>query len=215
VGGSHARLRVPPASFDSPQQRFESPRLAGLIKNRPLRGRPTEAMGVPFMIDRMRRKGMTRFVALTLIGLMSAAPAQAIDLSGTPRLQSLEEAVAQAFNDEVTPPQASTETAPAQSYETVGQGEASYYGAAFAGNRTASGERFDPRARTCAHRSLPLGTMLRVTNLANGRSVTVRVNDRGPFTHSRVLDMSQAAARDIDMIRSGKAMVRIEVIHTV
>jgi rare lipoprotein A len=160
------------------------------------------------MIDRMRRRGMTRFVALTLIGLMSAAPAQAIDLAGSPRLQSLEQAVAQAFDDDVTVPQA-----PVQSYETVGQGEASYYGAAFAGNRTASGERFDPRALTCAHRSLPLGTMLRVTNISNGRSVTVRVNDRGPFTRSRVLDMSLAAARDIDMVRAGKAIVRLEIVH--
>ena len=166
------------------------------------------------MIERMRRKGMTRSVALALIGLMSAAPAQAVDLGASPRLQSLEEAVAKAFDDSVTPPQSQDEAAPAETYETVGQGEASYYGAAFAGNRTASGERFDPGALTCAHRSLPLGTMLRVTNLANGRSVTVRVNDRGPFTRSRVLDMSQAAARDIGMIRSGKAMVRIEVIHT-
>ena len=161
------------------------------------------------MIERMRRRGMTRIAALSLIGLMSAAPAQAVDLPGSPRLQSLEEAVAQAFDDEVTPPQASTET-----YETVGQGEASYYGAELAGNRTASGERFDPSALTCAHRSLPLGTMLRVTNLANGRSVTVRVNDRGPFVHSRVLDVSLAAARDIGMVRTGKAMVRLEIVHT-
>jgi rare lipoprotein A len=140
---------------------------------------------------------------------MCTAPAEAVDLGGTPRLQSLEQAVAQSFDDSVTAPQA-----PTQSYETVGQGEASYYGAAFAGNRTASGERFDPSALTCAHRSLPIGTMLRVTNLANGRSVTVRVNDRGPFVRSRLLDMSLAAARDIGMVRTGKAMVRLEIVHT-
>ena len=160
------------------------------------------------MIDRIRRKGMTRIAAVSLIGLMSAAPAQAIDIAASPRLQSLEEAVAQSFDDSVTAP-----PAPQQNFETIGQGEASYYGAELAGNRTASGERFNPRALTCAHRSLPLGTMLRVTNLANGRSVMVRVNDRGPFVHSRILDMSLAAARDIDMIRSGKAMVRLEVVH--
>lgn len=161
------------------------------------------------MIDRLRRTGMTRIVALSIIGLMSAAPAQALDLTGTPKLESLESAVAQAFDDSVTAP------AVQQSFETVGQGEASYYGAELAGNRTASGERFDPRALTCAHRSLPLGTMLRVTNLANGRSVLVRVNDRGPFARGRILDMSMAAARDIDMVRSGKAMVRLEVVHNV
>jgi rare lipoprotein A len=161
------------------------------------------------MIEWMRRKGMSRIVALSLIGLMSAAPAQAVDLAGNPRLQSLAETVAQAVDSDVTAPDASQQ----QSFETVGQGEASYYGTELAGNRTASGERFDPHALTCAHRSLPLGTMLRVTNLANGRSVMVRVNDRGPFARSRILDMSLAAARDIDMVRSGKAMVRLEVLR--
>src|SRR3954464_15494511 len=99
------------------------------------------------MIDRMRRTGMTRIVALSLIGLMSTAPAQAVDVAGSPRLQSLEQAVAESFDDTVTGPQA-----PDRTYEAAGQGEASYYGAAFAGNRTASGERFDPGALTCAHR---------------------------------------------------------------
>jgi rare lipoprotein A len=165
------------------------------------------------MIDRIRRKGTTRIVALTLVGLMSAAPARAVDLGASPRLQSLEAAVQQAFDDELTAPRP-PETAP-QSYETIGQGEASYYGAGLAGNRTASGERFNPAALTCAHRSLPLGTMLRVTNLANGRSVTVRVNDRGPFARSRILDMSLAAARDIDMVRAGKAQVRVEVVRPI
>jgi rare lipoprotein A len=162
------------------------------------------------MIELLRRRGMTRIVALALIGLVSAAPAQAADLTASPRLQSLESAVAQALDDSVAAPQT-----PRQSFETVGQGEASYYGVELAGNRTASGERFDPHAFTCAHRSLPLGTMLRVTNLANGRSVLVRVNDRGPFVHSRILDMSLAAARDIDMVRTGKAMVRVEIVRNI
>jgi rare lipoprotein A len=165
------------------------------------------------MIDRIRRRGMTRIVALTLVGLTSAAPAQAVDLGASPRLQSLEQAVQQAFDSEITAPRA-PETPP-QNYEVIGQGEASYYGAELAGNRTASGERFNPAALTCAHRSLPLGTMVRVTNLANGRSVTVRVNDRGPFARSRILDMSLAAARDIDMVRAGKAQVRVEVARPI
>ncbi|MEA3001380.1 MAG: rare lipoprotein [Sphingomonadales bacterium] len=167
------------------------------------------------MIDRMRRRGMSRIVALTVVGLMSAAPAQAVDLAGTPRLQSLEQAVAQAYDDSVTVAPAPEAQAAPQSFEAAGQGEASYYGAELAGNRTASGERFDPRAFTCAHRSLPIGTMLRVTNLANGRSVLVRVNDRGPFARSRILDMSLAAARDIDMVRAGKARVRLEVVRDI
>ena len=100
------------------------------------------------------------------------------------------------------------------SYETIGQGEASYYGRELAGNRTASGERFNPAALTAAHRSLPLGTMLRVTNIANGMSVIVRVNDRGPFVRSRIIDVSLEAARQIRMIGSGKAQVRLEILRT-
>jgi peptidoglycan lytic transglycosylase len=81
-----------------------------------------------------------------------------------------------------------------------------------AGRRTASGERFDPAALTAAHRELPFGTRLRVTNLDNGRSVTVRINDRGPFAQGRILDLSFAAARELGMLRSGVARVRIEVL---
>lgn len=164
------------------------------------------------MIDRMRHKGMARSAALALILTMSAAPAQAADLAANPRLQSLEEVVRQSLD---TPGDSLTaaQPAPEMALEPAGQGEASYYGAELAGRRTASGDRFDPRAFTCAHRSLPIGTMLRVTNLANGRSVLVRVNDRGPFTHNRVLDVSLAAARDIDMVRSGKARVRLEIVR--
>ena len=92
----------------------------------------------------------------------------------------------------------------------VGTGRASYYGEQFRGRRTASGERFDPDGLTAAHRTLPFGTRLRVTNLANGRSVVVRVSDRGPFHRSRVIDLSKGAARRIGMIRSGTARVRIE-----
>jgi rare lipoprotein A len=94
----------------------------------------------------------------------------------------------------------------------VGEGEASYYGNELAGNRTASGERFNPRALTAAHRTLPLGSKLRVTNQANGRSVIVRINDRGPFAKSRLIDVSYAAAQQINMIRAGKARVRLELL---
>jgi rare lipoprotein A (peptidoglycan hydrolase) len=88
-------------------------------------------------------------------------------------------------------------------------GVASWYGGEFHGNRTASGDRFNQHAMTAAHRSLPLGTPVRVTNLENGRSVVVRVTDRGPFVHGRVIDVSQAAARSLGMVRSGTARVRV------
>lgn len=92
----------------------------------------------------------------------------------------------------------------------IGEGMASYYGAELAGNRTASGERFNPSALTAAHRSLPMGTKLRVTNKSNGKSVIVRVNDRGPFAKGRIIDVSKAAAQEIAMVRSGTARVTLE-----
>ena len=83
-------------------------------------------------------------------------------------------------------------------------GRASWYALT---SRTASGERMNPRALTAAHRSLPFGTRLKVTNKRNGRSVVVRVNDRGPFVRGRVLDLSRAAARSLGLVSSGQAAV--------
>lgn len=88
-------------------------------------------------------------------------------------------------------------------------GTASYYGNELRGRRTASGERFNPNALTAAHRSYRFGTRLRVTNLRNGRSVVVRVSDRGPFVRGRIIDVSRGAAQQLGMISSGTAKVRI------
>ena len=171
------------------------------------------------MLHRLRRTGLTRLAALGLVALTSAAPAQTVaDQNAglqSSRLQSLEQAVA-AASEEATQPSVETKLPfVRQAFETVGEGVASYYGRELAGNRTSSGERFNPAAFTCAHRSLPLGTKLRVTNLSNGRSVIVRVNDRGPFTRGRILDISLAAAREIAMIGPGSARVRLEVVRDV
>ena len=92
------------------------------------------------------------------------------------------------------------------------RGIASFYGAYFAGRKTASGERFNPARMTAAHRSLPFGTRVRVTNMRNGRSVVVRINDRGPFIRGRVIDLSKGAAGVIGMIGRGIAPVRVEVL---
>jgi rare lipoprotein A len=89
-------------------------------------------------------------------------------------------------------------------------GKASWYGAKHHGKRTASGERFDQNALTAAHRSLPFGTWVKVTNLNNQRSVIVRINDRGPFSRSRIIDVSKRAASELGLISSGVAPVRIE-----
>ncbi|HTY07708.1 MAG TPA: septal ring lytic transglycosylase RlpA family protein [Candidatus Edwardsbacteria bacterium] len=89
-------------------------------------------------------------------------------------------------------------------------GLASYYGKEFHGRRTASGETFDMHALTAAHRTLPFGTVVKVTNDANGKSVQVRINDRGPFVADRIIDLSYAAAKAIGLLSVGP--VRIEVV---
>jgi rare lipoprotein A len=91
-------------------------------------------------------------------------------------------------------------------------GLASYYADSFHGRKTASGEMFDRGALTAAHRTLPFGTRVRVTNQDNRKSVVVRITDRGPFVKGRVIDLSPAAARQIDMIRAGIVPVELEVL---
>ena len=88
-------------------------------------------------------------------------------------------------------------------------GVASYYGKEMHGRRTADGERFNPGGLTAAHRSLPFGTKLRVTNLRNGKTVVVRVSDRGPFARGRMIDLSYGAASAIGMVHSGTTRVKI------
>lgn len=109
-----------------------------------------------------------------------------------------------------TPP-ATPPKPPAQARPTTQTGKASFYAMSFAGKKTASGEIFDPEALTMAHRTLPLGTRVRVTNVRNQRSVEVTVNDRGPAVESRIADLSPAAARAIGLT-DGLADVRIDVL---
>jgi len=92
-------------------------------------------------------------------------------------------------------------------------GEASWYGWRMKGMKTANGERYDPKQMTAAHRTLPFNTMVKVTNLDNGRSCKVRINDRGPakWTH-RVIDLSLAAAKKLDYVKKGVAKVRVEAV---
>lgn len=96
---------------------------------------------------------------------------------------------------------------------SIYRGEASYYGPGFYYNRTANGEIYRPGTYTAAHRSLPFGTRVRVQNLNNGKSVTVRINDRGPFVGGRIIDLSETAAEAIGMKSSGIAPVRIQVLN--
>jgi len=102
-----------------------------------------------------------------------------------------------------------TSPAPAGWTET---GTASWYGDDFHGRQTASGEPYDMEDMTAAHRTLPFGTEVRVDNLDNGRTARVRINDRGPFAKGRIIDVSRRAARELDMVRSGTAHVRLTVL---
>ena len=175
------------------------------------------------IIRHLRRSGMQIAVGLATAGLMLSAPVQAIAIDqnaaaeawlqseaqpGPQPIESRLQDVAEVVAELVDPPVIVIENM----FRHIADGEASYYGRELAGNRTASGERFNPHALTAAHRTLPMGTRLRVTNKSNGRSVIVRINDRGPFVRGRIIDISLAAARQIQMVGSGKAMVRLEEI---
>ena len=100
-----------------------------------------------------------------------------------------------------------------QSARRIRSGYASYYGARFAGRKTANGEIFNPRRLTAAHRTLPFGSKVKVTNRRNGKSVVVRINDRGPFAKGRVIDLSKEAARRIGLIRAGHGPVELALLR--
>ena len=96
--------------------------------------------------------------------------------------------------------------------DLVQSGKASWYGPGFHGKVTASGETFDDAALSAAHKSLPLGSRARVTNVLNGNSVEVKINDRGPFIRGRIIDLSRAAARALGILEKGIAIVRVELV---
>jgi rare lipoprotein A len=102
--------------------------------------------------------------------------------------------------------------APVMAGDASLNGKLAWYGRKFAGRRTASGERFDPEAMTMAHKTLPFGTLVKVTNPRNGKSVTLRVNDRGPTQPDRVGDVSLAAARALGMVRAGVIDAELQVV---
>ena len=102
--------------------------------------------------------------------------------------------------------------APAAPAAGTEQGKLAWYGSKFAGRKTASGQRYDPNALTMAHKTLPFGTMVKVTNPRNGKSVTLRVNDRGPTQADRVGDVSLAAAKRLGMVRAGVIDAEVTVV---
>ena len=110
----------------------------------------------------------------------------------------------------VAAPQVKQELPNAEGTKVEQVGNASWYGSAFQGEETASGETFDQKKLTAAHRTLPMGTKALVTNLETGKSVTVKINDRGPYAKGRKIDLSHAAAQQIGMSKDGVAKVKIE-----
>ena len=110
------------------------------------------------------------------------------------------------------PSPAAPETDVSSKLIQVVQGAASWYGPGFYGRTTANGERFRKGTLTAAHRTLPFGTKVRVTNLSNGRSVVVRINDRGPFRYHRVIDLAHGAASQLRMMQAGEVPVKLEIL---
>lgn len=108
------------------------------------------------------------------------------------------------------PPEPDKKSAPVEA-KLPQTGEASWYGAKHQGKQTASGTTFDQARLTAAHPSLPFGSRIKVTNLSNGKSVEVEINDRGPFAENRIIDLSQAAAKALGMMESGTTTVRLEL----
>jgi rare lipoprotein A len=138
------------------------------------------------------------------------APASAETIDSTKRDTSVSPSPA--------PPSRPKRTKPAQEPAPVGyteEGNASWYGNPFHGRRSSNGEVYDMYKLTAAHRTLPFETMVRVTNLNNGKTTTVRITDRGPFVDNRIIDLSQAAAREIESIGPGVVPVRVEVLGNV
>jgi len=106
-----------------------------------------------------------------------------------------------------------TSEEPKEEYIFFAEGNATWYGKSFHGKRTASGDIFDTAKHTAAHKTLPFGTIVKVTNLNNNIAVLVEINDRGPFHKSRIIDLSESAARQIDMIDAGVTKVKLEILQ--
>ena len=165
------------------------------------------------------------FLPLVVAGLTTAGAAVLPVLARELEPESVRESVDLALNSAIeaetlpaaepvaAPVKAEPPKPPAPAVVSVSTGQASWYGPGFFGNRTASGEVLRPGTLTAAHRTLPFGTKVRVTNLWNGRSAVVRINDRGPFHGARVIDLAHGAANQLGLVASGVAKVKLEVLR--
>ncbi|MGB3795388.1 MAG: septal ring lytic transglycosylase RlpA family protein [Alteraurantiacibacter sp.] len=170
-----------------------------------------ERLGMLMRLKSQRRMafagtGLFAAVALALGGMM-------VQDNTTPDMVKLGKGTASVETMQVSQIEPVMKT-PSPRESAIGDGEASFYGTELAGNRTANGEAFDPYQLTAAHRTLPLGSEVRVTNPRNDASVIVRINDRGPYHGNRVIDLSYAAAQEIGLIRSGTGRVNLALLVT-
>jgi rare lipoprotein A len=162
------------------------------------------AVALPVLARELESESVRESVDLAL---NSAIEAEALPAESLPS-ESLPEAEPVPAPVKAEPPKP-----PAPAVVSVSTGQASWYGPGFFGNRTASGEVLRPGTLTAAHRTLPFGTKVRVTNLWNGRSAVVRINDRGPFHGARVIDLAHGAANQLGLVASGVAKVKLEVLR--
>jgi rare lipoprotein A len=164
---------------------------------------------------------MKRLLLISLLLVLAGCghkPAQVKVVPAPPPQQQVPEGTPPVEAERPKPPEppiaSETEIPPDAKPLLVETGIASWYGAPYHNRRGSNGEIYDMHALTAAHRTLPLGSMVRVTNLKSGSSVTVRITDRGPFIEGRIIDLSQAAAQQIGLIRAGTGEVRVELLKT-
>lgn len=146
--------------------------------------------------------------------IVLVACAACLPLSGLSASAGADDSTADSFVPIIAAPVIDIAEPASAPTRAIAGGSASYYASKFEGRPTASGERYRAGEYTAAHRSLPFGSKVRVTNPSTGRSVTVRINDRGPFTAGRVIDVSRAAAEELGLIARGHAPVELEVIES-
>lgn len=145
---------------------------------------------------------------------VAVAPAPPVDQTEQPVPEGTPPAVAEKSEATESSPSPEMEVTPDSKPVLVETGIASWYGAPYHNRRGSNGEIYDMNAMTAAHRTLPLGSIVRVTNTASGKSAVVRITDRGPFIEGRIIDLSQAAAKQIGLVQKGTGRVRVEVLKT-
>jgi len=159
----------------------------------------------------MRHRQLSKVILAGVAALFLTACASSGPVAEVPVSNSAKSVESQPPKPKHAPAAKSRSTTAAGPSQT---GLASWYGQRYHGRRTASGERFNMNAATAAHPTLPFGTHVRVTNLANGRSTVLRINDRGPFVKRRIIDVSRAAAGKLGFINDGLTRVRVQVVSS-